>query len=212
MDFSNSNRGYCFVTYTNKEDAKRAIVEMNNYEIRPGQRLGVCASVDNCRLFVGGIPKEKTKAEILSEIELVTVGVKDVIVYTDIYDKSKNRGFAFVEYNTHRDAAMARRKLVPGRIKLFGCTIAVDWAEPEREVSDDVMLMVKVLYVRNLLSGTTEETLRNVFDVAVGRTGSVKQIKKIRDYAFIHFENRHDAEKALAVVNGVIILLFINYC
>jgi len=33
MDFSGSNRGYIFVRYTNKEDAKRAVKELNNYEV-----------------------------------------------------------------------------------------------------------------------------------------------------------------------------------
>lgn len=44
----------------------------------------------------------------------VTDGVVDVIVYPSAADKSKNRGFAFVEYESHRAAAMARRKLLPG--------------------------------------------------------------------------------------------------
>lgn len=72
----------------------------------------------------------------------MTDGVVDVIVYADVSDKTKNRGFAFVEYASHRDAAMARRKLVPGKIKLFGNPIAVDWAEPEKEVAEDVMSRV----------------------------------------------------------------------
>lgn len=38
----------------------------------------------------------------------------DVIVYTSAKDKTKNRGFAFVEYESHKAAAMARRKLMPG--------------------------------------------------------------------------------------------------
>lgn len=82
---------------------------------RNGRLLGVCASVDNCRLFVGGIPKTKKREEILSEMRKVTEGVMDVIVYPSAADKSKNRGFAFVEYESHRAAAMARRKLLPGR-------------------------------------------------------------------------------------------------
>lgn len=82
--------------------------------IRNGRLLGVCASVDNCRLFVGGIPKTKKKEEILAEMKKVTDGVVDVIVYPSAADKSKNRGFAFVEYESHRAAAMARRKLLPG--------------------------------------------------------------------------------------------------
>lgn len=38
----------------------------------------------------------------------------DVIVYPSATDKTKNRGFAFVEYESHKAAAMARRKLIPG--------------------------------------------------------------------------------------------------
>lgn len=81
---------------------------------RTGRLLGVCASVDNCRLFVGGIPKTKKREEIMCEMRKVTEGVVDVIVYPSAADKSKNRGFAFVEYESHRAAAMARRKLLPG--------------------------------------------------------------------------------------------------
>ena len=70
--------------------------------------------MDNCRLFVGGIPKTKKREEILAEMKKVTEGVVDVIVYPSAADKSRNRGFAFVEYESHRTAAMARRKLLPG--------------------------------------------------------------------------------------------------
>ena len=83
--------------------------------LRNGRLLGVCASVDNCRLFVGGIPKTKKREEILTEMRKVTDGVIEVIVYPSAADKTKNRGFAFVEYESHRAAAMARRKLLPGR-------------------------------------------------------------------------------------------------
>jgi len=144
MDFSGSNRGYAFVMYCNKDDAHRAVREMNNFEIRKGRLLGVCPSVDNCRLFVGGIPKNKHKEEIMTEMKKVTEGVNDVIVYPSAMDKTKNRGFAFVEYESHRAAAMARRKLIPGRIQLWGHQIAVDWAEPEQDVDDDVMNKVGV--------------------------------------------------------------------
>ena len=51
--------------------------------------------------------------------------------------------FAFVEYESHRSAAMARRKLMNGRVQLWGHHIAVDWAEPELEVDEEIMAQVK---------------------------------------------------------------------
>lgn len=200
MDFDGKNRGYAFVTYALKQEAKRAVRELNNYEVRPGRLLGVCSSVDNCRLFIGGIPKTKKREEILEEVAKVTEGVLDVIVYASAADKMKNRGFAFVEYESHRAAAMARRKLMPGRIQLWGHQIAVDWAEPEIDVDEDVMETVKILYVRNLMMETSEEVLRQTFSQF--NPGCVERVKKIRDYAFVHFSTRDDAVLAMEHLNN----------
>ncbi|XP_074780394.1 APOBEC1 complementation factor isoform X1 [Athene noctua] len=202
MDFNGNNRGYAFVTFSNKQEAKNAIKQLNNYEIRNGRLLGVCASVDNCRLFVGGIPKMKKREEILAEMKKVTDGVVDVIVYPSAADKTKNRGFAFVEYESHRAAAMARRKLLPGRIQLWGHPIAVDWAEPEVEVDEDTMSSVKILYVRNLMLSTTEETIEKEFNI---KPGAVERVKKIRDYAFVHFNKREYAVEAMKALNGKVL-------
>ncbi|XP_041045222.1 RNA-binding protein 47 isoform X8 [Carcharodon carcharias] len=201
MDFDGKNRGYAFVMFTAKHEAKRAVRELNNYEIRPGRLLGVCSSVDNCRLFIGGIPKMKKREEILEEISKVTEGVLDVIVYASAADKMKNRGFAFVEYESHRAAAMARRKLMPGRIQLWGHQIAVDWAEPEIDVDEDVMETVKILYVRNLMIETMEDTIKKIFSQF--NPGCVERVKKIRDYAFVHFTTRDDAVLAMEKLNGI---------
>ena len=51
----------------------------------------------------------------MEEMKKVTEGVVDVIVYPSAADKTKNRGFSFVEYKDHKAAAMARRKLMPGK-------------------------------------------------------------------------------------------------
>ena len=150
--------GYAFVVYSKPSEAKECIKTLNNYEVRKGRLalyfrptnpilltgryLGVCISVDNCRLFVGGIPKRALKDEVIAEISKVTDGVVDVIMYPSASDKSKNRGFAFIEYECHRAAAMARRKLMSGAIQLWGHQIAVDWAEPEIEPDEEVMSQV----------------------------------------------------------------------
>lgn len=200
MEYSGFNRGYGFVMYTCREDAKKAVHMLNNYEIRKGRLIGLCRSVDNCRLFVGGIPKNKKREEILEEMRKVTDDVINVIVYPSANDKTKNRGFAFVQYGSHRAAAVARRKLIPNRISLFGQPIAVDWAEPEPEVDDDVMAAVKVLYVRNLMLTTTEDKIRAEFEKI--KEGSVERVKKMKDFAFVHFKEREDALKAMNIMNG----------
>ena len=57
---------------------------------------------------------------------------------------------------------------------------------------------VKVLYVRNLTSDVTEEQLKEKF----GAFGKVERVKKIKDYGFVHFEEREDAVKAMEALNG----------
>ncbi|XP_064476933.1 probable RNA-binding protein 46 isoform X2 [Ornithodoros turicata] len=201
MDFGGSNRGYAFAMYTNPSDARRAIEELDDLEVRRGgRRLGVCRSIDNCRLFVGGIPRCKTREDVLNEMRRVTEGVVGVILYASVADKTKNRGFAFVEYTDHKAAAMARRKLIPGKVKLWGVQeIAVDWAEPEPQVDEETMGKVTILYVRNLMMSTTEDQLRDAFSV----DGNLKvvKVKKLRDFAFVHYQNREDAEIALQRMN-----------
>jgi Q family heterogeneous nuclear ribonucleoprotein R len=142
MDFSGTNRGFGFVQFTNPYDADKAVKELNNYEIRPKRYIGVVKSVDNCRLFVGGLPKNKNKRDIEDELKKYVEGITDVILYSSVVDKTKSRGFAFVEFVTHRAAAMARRKLIPGRVQLWGYELRVDWAVPEHDVDEETMSKV----------------------------------------------------------------------
>ena len=60
---------------------------LNNYEIRPGRHLVVTKSVDNRRLWVNGIPKNRSSIEIRAEMERLTGGVRDIILYPSQADK-----------------------------------------------------------------------------------------------------------------------------
>ncbi|XP_006892200.1 PREDICTED: heterogeneous nuclear ribonucleoprotein Q isoform X2 [Elephantulus edwardii] len=157
------NRGYAFVTFCTKEAAQEAVKLYNNHEIRSGKHIGVCISVANNRLFVGSIPKSKTKEQILEEFSKVTEGLTDVILYHQPDDKKKNRGFCFLEYEDHKTAAQ-----------------------------------VKVLFVRNLANTVTEEILEKAFS----QFGKLERVKKLKDYAFIHFDERDGAVKAMEEMNG----------
>jgi len=106
----------------------------------------------------------------------------EVIIYSSPDDKKKNRGFCFLEYESHKAASLAKRRLGTGRIKVlslvvhyfiisnafssssfvqvWSCDIIVDWADPQEEPDEGTMSKVKVLYVRNLTQDTTEEKLK----------------------------------------------------
>ncbi|XP_068084815.1 uncharacterized protein [Anabrus simplex] len=230
MDFSGSNRGYAFVMFPDPETADKAVNVLNNFEIRPGRRIGVVKSVNNCRLYIGGLPVHTSQRAIKEEewtlnqpsdpgknakpgtepgaswkeagllphrrvngrfpyviaakiymilhgssterykvagkdsakwkcsnkfglcrrlghngrllkacnvmswnLKIGTVIVRLTGKVANIHvntsnGKNRRTQYAIVEYESHRDAAMARRRLIPERIKLWGRDIVVDWA------------------------------------------------------------------------------------
>ncbi|XP_015913423.1 heterogeneous nuclear ribonucleoprotein R isoform X2 [Parasteatoda tepidariorum] len=192
------NRGYAFITYCNREAAQSAVKQLDNYEIKSGKNLKVNVSVPNLRLFVGNIPKSKSKDEIFEEFGKLTAGLSEVIIYSTPDDKRKNRGFCFLEYESHKAASLGKRKLGTGRLKVWGCDIIVDWADPQEEPDDETMSKVKVLYARNLTNELTEDKLKEMFEAH----GKVERVKKIKDYAFIHFAEREPAVAAMEEFNG----------
>lgn len=193
-----TNRGYAFITFTSKEAANNAVRELDNYEIKPGKCLKINISVPNLRLFVGNIPKSKSKEEIYEEFSKLSAGLAEVIIYSSPDDKKKNRGFCFLEYDSHKSASLAKRRLGTGRIKVWGCDIIVDWADPQEEPDEQTMSKVKVLYVRNLTQDITEENIKEQFE----KFGRIERVKKIKDYAFIHFEDRDNAVEAMRNLDG----------
>ncbi|GLD73192.1 RNA-binding protein 47 isoform X4 [Lates japonicus] len=90
-------------------------------------------------IFFAAFPAKRE--EILEEVSKVTEGVLGVMVYASAANKMKNRGFCLLpEYESHVvRLPWLRRKLMPGRIQLWGHQIAVDWAEPEVDVGEGVM-------------------------------------------------------------------------
>lgn len=145
LDFSGSTRGYAFALFEDSKIARIACAKLDGYEIRPGHRIGVVKSVDNCRLFFGGVPKNKCKAEFSQELNKILEGITDIYLYPNAQDKTQNRGFIFVEFKDHRAAAMARRKLIPGKVMLWDHEIVVDWADPEPgdPIDEDIMKTVR---------------------------------------------------------------------
>ena len=213
------SKGYCFVTYCEKENAQAAaknvsfymshrifyvtsgklvyVLKLNDFEVRPGKEMRVNLSVANLKLFIGNIPRTKSKEELKQEFVKLVEGISDVIIYNQgeaENDKLKNRGFCFIEFIDHKSASMAKRKLSSSRFnRVFNREIAVDWADPNDEPDEETMAKVKVLYVKNLSAEVTEEEVQKLFE----QYGKLERVRKMKDYAFVHFEQREDAVKAM---------------
>lgn len=57
MDFNGNNRGYAFVTFSTKQEAKTAMKQLNNYEIRLVLILLICLNsrktcTSTCSLYL----------------------------------------------------------------------------------------------------------------------------------------------------------------
>lgn len=113
-------------------------------------------------------------------------------------NKIKNRGFCFLEFIDHKSASVAKRKLSSSRFnRVFNRELAVDWADPNDEPDEETMSKVKVLYVKNLSAEVTEEEVQKLFEPY----GKLERVRKMKDYAFVHFDQREDAVKAMEEQN-----------
>ena len=55
---------------------------------------------------------------------------------------------------------------------------------------------MKILYVRNLMLSTTEQTLWKAMESVTGQE-RLERVKKMRDFAFVHFTDRDSAKAAM---------------
>lgn len=81
---------------------------------------------------------------------------------------------------------------------MFNRDIAVDWAEQTDEPDQETMSKVKVIYIRNVSSEISEDDVKKKFDTY----GSIERVKKVKDYAFVHYNERESALKAIEDMNG----------
>ncbi|XP_069358863.1 uncharacterized protein [Maniola hyperantus] len=128
INFSGWNRGYAFAMYATVAEASNAIRLFNNYMIRPSWQLGVCPSINNCRIFISRIPPTMPSDEIVRLLYALTDEVEEVRIR-----RSPACCAAIVEYRSHRGAAMARKTLAAAAAAVWGSGArpAVDWSLPQ---------------------------------------------------------------------------------
>jgi heterogeneous nuclear ribonucleoprotein R len=89
---------------------------------------------------------------------------------------------------------------MPRHNKIFNRDIVVDWAEQNEEPDEETMSKVKVLFVKNLCNETSEQDLERFFEPY----GKLERIRKMNNFAFVHFDQREDALKAMEQLNNTV--------
>ncbi|KAK2982078.1 hypothetical protein RJ640_003203, partial [Escallonia rubra] len=198
------NKGFAFVRYSSAADAKKALTKYHTVEIC-GKQCGTSSVEGNDTIFLGHIDK-KWKSEDVDKL-LKGIGIEKidkVTVKADPNNVEFNRGFAFVEFETNKDAQNAFYKLQ--KKDMFGkhMKIKVQWAEPLIEPDDEELLKVKAVYAEYLPSSWDEEKVRDYFK-KFGEIESVVLARDLRssrrkDFAFVNYATR---EAALACIEAL---------
>ena len=76
FEFNNKNRGFCFIAFTNENEAQNAIMMLHDSSeihrkfgmMGDKDKIGVNLSRKQKRLFLGGISKERTETEIQRKV------------------------------------------------------------------------------------------------------------------------------------------------
>ncbi|XP_026475013.1 RNA-binding protein 47-like [Ctenocephalides felis] len=205
LNFSGYNRGYGFVKFSSEEEADEAILKLNRYPfVGCNGGMKVMRSADNRRLFLGHIPPFVTAPEIFDELAALADGVVEVILPPNDRDPMLNRGYAFVEFESHRKAAIARRSMLPGGVRLWNTCLSIGWAQPEYNVNKKIMSQVKVLYFQNLPLEMTEYDLKKlILPILNNNETFLNRLRKVKCYAFAHFVSREVAQEVLEKLDGI---------
>ncbi|KAI4454246.1 heterogeneous nuclear ribonucleoprotein [Holotrichia oblita] len=193
------NSGCAVVTYCHSRVAEVASKALSDTHFN-GIILTMEKVSDNCRLYLGGIPETKSKDEVWKTlIHCGITGIVDVIMYKSYRKNCLNRGYVFVEFRTYVEAAQTR--LLHKNLILWGQKMVIEWSVPLPAINDDIMSKVKILFIRNIKVTMPEESFELLIKDSIGNI-QLEKVYKFKDYAFIHFLTRNDAQHALELLQG----------
>lgn len=131
MHFNGLNRGYGFVTYASEDDASNAIHLLDGAKLdrRP---IVVKPSCNNCRLFVSRVPMYMENQKIEDELRNIFTNLKQVFIPPPTNGSTYNRGYLFLEFNSHKDAAYSRF----ANVYLEDQRLNIDWAYHIPEIKE----------------------------------------------------------------------------
>ncbi|NWU09878.1 DND1 protein, partial [Cephalopterus ornatus] len=125
MTFSGLNRGFAYAKYSTQRGARNAIATFNNYQVRQGCAIVVCRSTQKRELSVDGLATSVSQQELEATLQRATQGVLSVTLHAS--PRQRQTKLAVLKYSSHQAAAMAKKTLMEGNLRLRGSGIKVEW-------------------------------------------------------------------------------------
>ncbi|XP_062461296.1 dead end protein homolog 1 isoform X2 [Pezoporus occidentalis] len=129
MTFSGLNRGFAYAKYSTQRAATEAIAALNNFSVREGCAIVVCRSTEKCELSVDGLAGSVSRRELEAVLRRVTAGILSVTLHPS--PGQQRAQLALLKFSSHHAAAMAKKTLMEGNMRLGGAEIRVDWLNPD---------------------------------------------------------------------------------
>ncbi|NXA07578.1 DND1 protein, partial [Sapayoa aenigma] len=129
MTFSGLNRGFAYAKYSSQSGARNAIATLNKFQVRQGCAIVVCRSTQKRELSLDGLAASVSQGELEATLQQATEGILSVTVYAS--PRRRQAKLAVLKYSSHQAAALAKKALMEGNLRLGGSGTKVEWLHPD---------------------------------------------------------------------------------
>ncbi|KAL6867475.1 hypothetical protein ACP4OV_015499 [Aristida adscensionis] len=202
---TNSTKGFAFLCYGNTEDAMKALEKVSEETEVKGKKVRISASQDNSTLYLGNICKTWTKDQVESMLNELGIDGLEMSLPDDPDSGGRNKGFAFIQFESHSDAIEAFQRLrKPDAIFGMNRSAKVSFAQTPLQPCEDLLMKVKTIYLEHVPLSWDEEKIEECCKehIEIKKIVLVRKLKrsKKKDISFVEFYSR---DSALACVEGI---------
>ncbi|XP_051118144.1 RNA-binding protein CP31B, chloroplastic [Andrographis paniculata] len=158
----------------------------------------------NARVLVQNVPWTSTVDDLRPLFEKYGTVVE---IEFSMYNKTRNRGLAFVSMSSHEEALAVLNNLESTEFQ--GRVLKLNWAKPKKEKPQPPQakpLPVHNLFVANLPFQARAKDLKEFFNTNNGNVVSAEiiynQNRQSAGYGFVSFNTKAEADAALAAFPG----------
>ncbi|XP_072294123.1 nucleolin isoform X2 [Eucyclogobius newberryi] len=200
-----SNRGIAYIEFKSEAEAEKMLEQAQGTEIQgraivvdyvgdksqKGGRMGGNAAAAACKtLVVNNLAFSATEDTLQSTFEkAVSIRIPQ--------NNGRPKGFAFIEFDTTDDAKEALDSL--NNTEIDGRSVRLEYSQNSRGDGGGRGNSgpTKTLFVKGLSEDTTDQTLREAFDSAVGaRIVTDRDTGASKCFGFVDFDNEGDCKAA----------------